>query len=234
MQVKRAVVTGGTRGIGFATVKLLSECGYAVTALYSRNEEDAKKAQKALPNVSFVRADVSNEQDVERVFSGLERIDLLVNNAGISRFSQVQDTPWETWQEVMNVNAGGTFLCVKHALKKMLDFGGAIVNIASIWGQTGGSCESAYSASKGAVIAFTKAIAKELAPANIRVNCVSPGMINTEMNAELSKEAKSAFCEEVPLGREGSAEEIARAVIFLAESEYITGEVLSVNGGYYI
>lgn len=232
--MKRAVITGGTRGIGFATAKLFAEHGYTVTALWAHGEEDAKRAQEALPNVSFMRADVSSERDVERVFGGLERVDVLVNNAGISRFSQVQDIPWESWREIMDVNAGGTFLCVKHAVKKMLEKGGAIVNVASVWGQTGGSCESAYSASKGAVIAFTKAVAKELAPSHIRVNCVSPGIIDTKMNANLSEEARAAFCEEVALGREGSAEEVARAVLFLAEHGYITGEILSVNGGYYI
>lgn len=231
--MKRAVVTGGTRGIGLAVVKLLAENGYSVTALYSSNEEDAVRARAEVPAAEFLRADVSSEREVKEVFSRLPSLDLLVNNAGVSLFSQVQDMSWEEWLRVMNVNAGGAFLCVKHAVKKLLASGGNVVNVSSVWGQTGGSCESAYSASKGALIAFSKSLAKELAPA-VRVNCVCPGMIDTRMNGRLSDEEKAEFCKEVPLGREGTAEEVARAVLFLAENGYITGETLSVNGGYYI
>lgn len=232
--MKRAVVTGGTRGIGLETVRLLLGAGYAVTAFYSSNEKDAERARKELPAAEFVRADVSDGRAVKEAFDRIPSLSILVNNAGVSHFSQVQDVSWEEFTRVMNVNAGGTFLCCKYAVKKMLAGGGSIVNIASVWGQTGGSCESVYSASKGAVIAFSKALAKELAPSNIRVNCVCPGMIDTRMNAGLDRSARAAFCEEIPLGREGSAEEVARAVLFLAEHGYITGEVLSVNGGYLI
>ena len=232
--MKRALVTGGTRGIGLAICRLLCENGYDVTALWKENEGDARNAQKALPAVHFVRADVSSEEDVKGVIASLPSLSLLVNNAGISHFAQVQDVSKEDWERVMNVNAGGVFLCTKHAVKKMLSEGGAIVNISSVWGQTGGSCESVYSASKGAVIAFTKALAKELAPAHITVNCVCPGMIDTEMNARLSKEERAAVVAEIPLLREGRADEVASAVLFLAQNGYITGEVLNVNGGMYI
>ncbi|MDE7296186.1 MAG: SDR family oxidoreductase, partial [Clostridia bacterium] len=196
--------------------------------------KDLEEAKKALPQVNFLRADVAREQDVSAVFSQISSLDLLVNNAGVCSFAQVQDITAEEYARVMNTNAGGQILCAKYAVKKMLERGGAIVNISSIWGETGGSCESLYSASKGAVIAFTKALAKELAPSGIRVNCVSPGVIDTEMNARLSKEEKAALAEEIPLGRFGSAEEVARAVLFLAEAEYITGQVLAINGGLYI
>ena len=232
--MKRAVVTGGTRGIGLAVVRLLADSGYAVTAFYSSNEEDASRARIAVPSAEFLRVNVADEAAVARTFSKFESLSLLVNNAGVSSFSQVQDVSWEEFSRVMNVNAGGTFLCCKQAVKKMLSEGGSIVNVSSVWGQTGGSCESVYSASKGAVIAFSKALAKELAPAKIRVNCVCPGMIDTRMNGGLDESARAAFREEILLEREGTAEEVALAVLFLAEHGYITGEILSVNGGYYV
>lgn len=232
--MKRAVVTGGTRGIGLAVVRLLADSGYAVTAFYSSNEEDASRARIAVPSAEFLRVNVADEAAVARTFSKFESLSLLVNNAGVSSFSQVQDVSWEEFSRVMNVNAGGTFLCCKHAVKKMLSEGGSIVNVSSVWGQTGGSCESVYSASKGAVIAFSKALAKELAPAKIRVNCVCPGMIDTRMNGGLDESARAVFREEILLEREGTAEEVALAVLFLAKHGYITGEILSVNGGYYV
>ncbi len=233
--MKTALVTGGTRGIGLACCKRFSEEGYAVVALYSHNGEDAKAAQALLPSVSFLRADVAGEEEVASVFGRLPALDVLVNNAGIAHFAQVQDTSWEDFSRVMAVNAGGAFLCAKYAVKLFLRRGGgAIVNVSSVWGETGGSCESAYSASKGAVIAFTKSLAKELAPSNISVNCVSPGVIDTEMNARLSPQEKEELSAEIPFGRMGTAEEVAEAVFFLARHRYITGQVLGVNGGFYI
>lgn len=232
--MKRALVTGGTRGIGFEVCRLLLERGYRVTALYSKDEESAKEAETRLKGVSFLRAGVSKEEDIKRVFEEIPSLDLLVNNAGIELYKLAQDTSFEEWQRVMDVNAGGAFLCAKHAVKKMLDKGGAIVNISSVWGQTGGSMESVYSASKGAVIAFTKALAKELAPMNITVNCVAPGAIDTDMMKRFSDEEKRALCEEIPLGRLGTPQEVAEAVLFLAENRYVTGQVLGVNGGFYI
>ncbi len=232
--MKRAVVTGATRGIGFAAAKLLSERGYIVTGTYASNEEDARRAKAQLPGVQFVRADVSREEEVRSLFSAVGRLDVLVLNAGIALYAQVQDTAGEAFCRVMDVNAGGVFLCAKHAVKGMLAQGGAIVTVSSVWGETGGSCESAYSASKGAVIAFTKALAKELAPSGITVNCVAPGVIDTAMNGHLSGEERRTLEEEIPLGRFGTAEEVADAILFLAEHRYITGQVLGVNGGLHI
>ena len=228
----RAVVTGGTRGIGLAVCRLLSESGVSVTALYHADERAAEEARKALPAVDFVRADVSNEAQVREVFSKLPSLAYLVNNAGVSLFSQVQDTSLEDFRRVMDINMGGTFLCTKYAVPKMLERGGAIINVSS--GESGGSCESVYSASKGAVIAFTKALAKELAPARITVNCVSPGVIDTQMNAHLSSEDKKSLFEEIPMGRFGTSEEVARAIVSLLESKYVTGQILGVNGGFCI
>ena len=232
--MKRALVTGGTRGIGLAVCALLSGEGYAVTALYGRDERAAELAREKVAGLRTVRADVSREEEVCAALAELPSLDLLVNNAGVALFKQVQDTSAEEWRRVNDVNAGGAFYCTKHAVKKMLDRGGAIVNVSSVWGESGGSCESAYSASKGALIAFTKAVAKELAPSAITVNCVCPGVIETDMNARLNAEERAALCEEIPLGRFGTGEEVARAVLFLAENRYITGQVLSVNGGFYM
>ena len=232
--MKRALVTGGTRGIGFEVCRLLLERGYRVTALYSKDEKSAEEARERLKGVCFLRADVSKEEEIERVFKDIPSLDLLVNNAGVELYKLAQDTTFEEWQRVMDVNAGGVFLCAKHAVKKMLDKGGAIVNISSVWGQTGGSMESVYSASKGAIIAFTKALAKELAPMNITVNCVAPGAIDTDMMKRFNDEEKKALCEEIPLGRLGTPQEVAQAVLFLAESRYVTGQVLAVNGGFYM
>lgn len=232
--MKYALVTGGTRGIGLAVCRLLLREGYSVTALYSRNEADAERARKELPQIRFVRADVSDEGAVRAVFEGLPRLSVLVNNAGVDLFGQVQDTAWTDWRRVVDVNAGGAFLTSKYAVDKMKEEGGAIVNVSSVWGQTGGSCESVYSASKGALIAFTKALAKELAPCNITVNCVAPGVIDTEMNGRLNQEERRALEKEIPLARFGRAEEVASAVLFLVNNRYVTGETLSVNGGFYI
>ena len=181
----RVLVTGGTRGIGLACCRLFFRMGYEVTALYSSDEAAAEAARRELPEVRFLRADVADEAAVKRVFSELPPLDVLVNNAGIDFFAQVQDMAYSDYARVMDVNMGGTFLVTKYAVPGMLSRGGAIVNVSSIWGVTGGSCESVYSASKGAVIAFTKALAQELAPA-VRVNAVAPGAIDTVMNAGYS------------------------------------------------
>ena len=232
--MKQALVTGGTRGIGYAVAQLLSKNGYRVTALYSSDEKSAKSAQERLKDVAFVRADVACEEDIKWVFAQFSDLEILVNNAGVELYKLAQDTSFEEWRRVMDVNAGGPFLCSKYAFKKMLERGGSIVNVSSVWGQTGASMESVYSASKGAVIAFTKALAKELAPAGITVNCVCPGAVDTDMMKRFSAEEISALKEEIPLGRLAKKEEIAEAVLFLAENRYITGEILSVNGGWYI
>lgn len=227
----RALVTGGTRGIGLACCRLFAEAGYAVTATYSSDEAAAQRARELLPAVRFLRADAASEEDTARVFAALPSLDVLVCNAGVSHFSQVQDEALADWERVMAVNAGGVFLAVKYATKKLLASCGAIVNISSVWGVTGGSCESVYSASKGAVVAFTRALAKELAPA-VTVNCIAPGVIDTAMNARFSEGERAALCGEIPLGRFGSPEEVAEAALFLARARYVTGQVLGVDGGF--
>lgn len=232
--MKRALVTGGTRGIGLEIVKLFFERGYSVTAAYSEHEEDAARARALLPSVRFLQADVSREEEAAALIGSLPSLDVLVCNAGISHFGQVQDISFGDYRRVTDVNFGGVLFCCKYAVKKMLSKGGSVVNVTSVWGDTGGSCESLYSATKGAVAAFSKALAKELAPSKITVNCVSPGVVDTRMNARLSEEECEALQAEIPLGRFARPEEIARAVLFLAEHPYITGQTLAVNGGFYI
>ena len=158
---------------------------------------------------------------------------MLVNNAGVSLIKQIQDTTLEEWNRVFAVNTTGAYLCTRYALRSMLPKkSGSIVNVSSVWGVVGGSCEVAYSASKAALVGFTRALAKELGPSGIRVNCVAPGVVDTRMNDCFSAEAKRAIAEEIPLLRTGMPEEIAQAIFFLAENGYVTGQVLGADGGF--
>ncbi|MDE7300872.1 MAG: SDR family oxidoreductase [Clostridia bacterium] len=239
--MKTVLITGGTRGIGKAIAQRFLESGYEVILNYCHDEEAALTTQSEFNMQGYcpvlMRADVSDEEQVKEMFAEIFRnyghIDVLVNNAGISSVQVIQDTTLYDWQRVFGVNVTGTFLCSREVADNMIcRGGGCIINVASIWGEIGASCEVAYSASKGAVIAFTKALSKELAPSYIRVNCVSPGVINTDMNAHLSEIEMEELIDRIPLGRLGTGEDVARACLYLAESEYITGEVLSVGGGF--
>jgi len=180
-------------------------------------------------------ADVRKESDVQALFEKIGGVDVLVNNAGVAMFRQVQDVPVEEFDDLFAVNVRGAFLCVKYAVPSMIQKqSGLIVQISSVWGEIGGSCESVYSASKGALIAFTKALASELGYSGIRVNTVSPGVIDTAMNARLSKEDMAALVDEIPVGRIGTGEDVAKAVLFLEENDYVTGVDIPVNGGFSI
>ena len=230
---KIAVVTGGERGIGLGISLALKKKGYRVYALYSKDEKSAAAAQGE--GVIPVKADVRNEAEIVAFFSVLRHVDVLVNNAGIAVAAQLQDTSAEMLDELYAVNVRGAFLCAREAAKKMIsEQSGCIVNVSSVWGEAGGSCESAYSATKGALIALTKALAKELGYSGIRVNCVSPGVIDTTMNARLTAEDLEALREEIPLGRIGKPEDVANAVTGLIESEYVNGADVPVNGGFYV
>lgn len=231
--MKTVLVTGGVRGIGLGIALAFLGKGYRVCVTYSQDEESANKA-KAL-GLEVYRADVSREEDVLSVFSQIKSLDVLVNNAGIALVKQIQDVTYEEFQKVMSVNVGGAFLCSRQAAKLMISQrSGLIVNISSVWGEVGASCESVYSASKAALIGFTKALAKELGYSGVRVNTVSPGVIDTAMNACFSLEEKAALVEEIPVGRMGTPQDVARAVLFLEENEYVTGMDLPVNGGFSI
>lgn len=229
--MKTVLITGGTRGIGKAIATAFQKKGYRVAVTYSKDETSAETA-RAL-GLEVYRADVRDEKAVVELFNTLKRVDILVNNAGVSLVKQIQDTTKAEWEDLFAINVTGAFLCAREASKLMIsNQSGLIINISSIWGEIGGSCEVAYSASKGALIAFTKALAKELAPSKIRVNCISPGAIQTQMNACFSAEELSALKDEIPAGRLGYPEEIASAALFLEENEYVTGIDLPVNGGF--
>lgn len=233
------LVTGGSRGIGRAVCLEFARAGYDVAFCYSIDEAGAAETERLIgetgAGATAFRCDVSDEAQVAAMFSQVPGISVLVNNAGIALYKQVQDISLSEWRKVFSVNTDGAFLCTRAAVPKFLRRGGgSIVNVSSVWGETGGSCEAAYSASKAALIGFTKACAKELAPAGIRVNCVSCGFIETKMNERFSADERAEFFKSVPVGRAGTAEEAAAAVRYLAESRYITGEVLRVNGGFYM
>lgn len=239
--MKTALITGGTKGIGKAIAQEFLENGYEVIINYCHDEETAIETQTEFNECGYcpvlMRADVSDEGQVKEMLAEVFRIykhlDVLVNNAGVSIIQVIQDTTLEDWERIMGVNLRGAFLCSREAVLNMIANGcGAIINIASIWGEVGASCEVAYSASKGALIAFTKALAKELAPSHITVNCVSPGVIDTQMNSHFSEVEMEDLISQIPLNRLGSGADVAKACLFLAENSYITGEVLSVGGGF--
>ena len=239
--MKTALITGGTKGIDKAVAQRFLEEGYEVILNYWHDEDSALATQNEFNELDYcpvlMRADVSDEVQVKEMFAEIFRIfgglDVLVNNAGISKVNVIQDTTLADWEEVNGVNLRGVFLCSREAVRSMISHGrGAIVNIASVWGEVGASCEVAYSATKGGVIAFTKALAKELAPSHITVNCISPGVIDTEMNGNLSAEEMEELINQIPLGRLGNGADVASAVLFAAESSYMTGEVISIGGGF--
>ena len=229
--MKTVLVTGGVRGIGESIALAFLEKGYRVCVSYSKDEENAR-AMKAR-GVEVYRADVSDEEAVKKLFAQIGTVDVLINNAGVSLVKQIQDVSYAEYRRVFGVNTDGAFLCTREAVKGMLSKkSGLIVNISSVWGEVGGSCESVYSASKAALIGFTKALAKELGYSGIRVNCVSPGVIDTAMNAHFSKDDMLLLQAEIPAGRIGSPKEVASAVLFLEENEYVTGVDIPVNGGF--
>ena len=232
---KTVLITGGVRGIGLAIAKAFQEKDCRVIVTYSKDEENALIAKEA--GLEVYRADVSKEADVLALFSKLQGLDVLVNNAGVSLIKQIQDVSLAEFERVFAVNMGGVFLCAREAAKLMIaQKSGLIVNVSSVRGEVGACCESVYSASKAAVMAWTKALAKEVGPSGITVNCIAPGVIDTDMNSALSPEDMEALKEETPLMRIGTPEEVAESAFFLAseKSSFITGAVLNVNGGYLI
>lgn len=231
--MKTILVTGGVRGIGLSIAKEFQKKGYRVCVTYSKDEKSAALAKT--DGLEVYRADVSDENAVKGLFQTIGHVDILINNAGVSLIKQIQDVSYEEFQRLMAVNVGGAFLCTREASKGMIDRQkGLIVNISSVWGEVGGSCESVYSASKAALIGFTKALAKELGWSGVRVNCISPGIIDTPMNAHFTDEEKRSMQDEIPVGRMGTGEDVAKAVVFLEENEYVTGVDLPVNGGFSI
>lgn len=234
--MKKALITGGTGGIGQAICRKLSADGYYVMINYIHSEEKAKKLAKDISGEP-IKFDVSNNEEVKRISQQIGKIDLLVNNAGISEIDLFTGISAEKSSRIMEINLIGTLNCSRAFLPAMIrEKCGCIINISSMWGEVGASCEVDYSATKAGIIGFTKALAKEVAPSGIRVNCVSPGFIMTEMNSRFSDEELDGIKEEIPLGFFGKPEHVANCVSFLASdmAEYITGQVISVNGGMVI
>ncbi len=234
------LITGASRGIGAAIARRFAQEGCRLILAYREREDKIKELCSTLDTeVLPVRADIAKAEDVEQMVTkaikAFGAIDVLVNNAGIAEQKLFTDITPEDWDRMFDVNVKGMYLVTKAVLPSMIhEKRGSIVNLSSIWGLTGASCEVHYSASKAAVIGFTKALAKELGPSGICVNCVAPGVITTDMNAHLPAEILEELKEETPLGKLGTPEDIAEAVWFLSRSRFITGQILSPNGGMVI
>ena len=242
---KTVLITGASKGIGAATAILFAQKGYNVVINYNNSYESASLLARSLGangySVMTHKANVANKLEVDlMVKEALYKfgsLDILVNNAGIAYQGLITDTDEIDFDNIIDVNLKGVFNCCKAVTPSMVSRqSGKIINISSMWGQVGASCEVAYSAAKAGVIGLTKALAKELAPSGITVNCITPGLIETNMNSNLTIEEITEFVEGIPLGRMGSADEVAAAIEFLAsdKAEYITGQILGVNGGFVI
>ncbi len=237
--MRNVVITGGTRGIGAACTRLFASNGDRVFAIYSHDDAAAQKIA-AETGAIVIKADISDEKAVNTAAEKIHKYgnaDILVNNAGIAQIKLFSDITADDWDKMFGVNIRGTFLMTKAFLPDMINKkSGKIINVSSMWGQAGASCEVHYSASKAAVIGFTKALAKEVGLSGICVNCVCPGVINTEMNKNLDVETMSALKDEIPLNKIGSPEDAAKSIYFLAgkDADYITGQILGVNGGMVI
>ena len=239
------LITGASRGIGAAAARRFAREGYRVALHYYTGEAPAleltRELRKTNPYIFPVQADIRSRVSILAMITAVQEqlgaISILVNNAGVALPGLFTHQTEEEWDEMFTVNCKGTFLCTQAVLPDMLRRQqGCIINLSSVWGITGASCEAAYSASKGALIAFTKAMAKELGPSHIRVNCVAPGVVDTDMNAALTGRDRTALAEEAPRGRIGRPAEIADVIFFLASpaAAFVTGQVLSPNGGLVI
>ncbi len=233
--MRNVLITGASRGIGAETARAFAALGDKVIINYHKSKECAEALAREI-NGTAICADVSDVNQVKEMFSKIGRIDILINNAGIALpIDVITSVSDEDWEKVIATNLSSVFYCSRAVLPQMISRkSGVIINISSMWGQVGASCEVAYSASKAGVIGFTKALAKEVAPSNIRVSCVAPGAIYTDMISALDKTALDELCKETPLGKIGSASDVAKAIVALCDNEFITGEVLSVNGGLVI
>ena len=227
------VITGGSRGIGAATVERFAARGDRVWFLYEKNHE-AAKAVAERTGATPICCDVADSAAVKAALTPID-VDILVCNAGIVHYGLLSMMEEEAWDRIFAVNVKGIYNCVNASMSAFLrKHRGSVVTVSSMWGQVGASCEAAYSATKGAVIALTKALAKELGPSGIRVNCVAPGVILTDMCASVDPEILADMAEEAPVGRNGKPEDVARAIEYLADAEFVTGNVLNVNGGLVV
>ena len=229
--LQTVVVTGGSRGIGAAVVERFAARGDRVYFLYEKNHEAARTVAEKTGAVPIC-CDVADAAAVKEAFVQIPEVDILVCNAGICWYGLLSTMPEDAWDRLFHVNVKGIYHCINAATPLFLQkHRGSVVTVSSMWGQVGASCEAAYSAAKGAVIALTKALAKELGPSGIRVNCVAPGVILTDMCANVDPQVLAELAEEAPVGRNGQAEDVAKAVEYLADAEFVTGQILGVSGG---
>lgn len=238
--MRKVLVSGGSRGIGAAIVEKFASCGDKVVFIYKSND-DAANALSAKTGAVAVKADLSSAEGLTLAYSKaselLGGVDILISNAGISLVSQICDTTDEAWKGITDINLSAAFLLSREASKEMVkSHYGRIINIGSVWGRCGASCEVAYSATKAGIRGLTMALAKELGPSGITVNCVEPGMIDTDMNKCFDSETRRAICEEIPVGRLGEAFEVAELVYYLASDSaaYINGQCIAIDGGWCI
>ena len=228
------VITGGSRGIGAAAVELFSQRGDTVYFLYEKNH-DAAQAVAAKTGAKAICCDVADKSAVDAAFRAVGDVDILICNAGICHTGLLSMMDESQWDRLFAVNVKGIYNCVNAAMPAFLKkHSGCVITVSSMWGQVGASCEAAYSATKGAVIALSKALAKELGPSGIRVNCVAPGVILTDMCKDVDPEILEEMAQENPVGRNGTPEDVAKAMAYLADADFVTGQVLPVNGGYVI
>ena len=238
--MKNVLITGGSRGIGRACVEKFTSEGYTVSFIYNNSDSVASELATKT-GAHAIKADISNPKQakaaVAKALATMGSIDILINNAGISLIKLFTDTTDEDYYNIMNTNLGGTFFVTREVARNMIsNHFGRIVNIGSMWGKVGASCEVAYSASKSAIEGFTKALAKELGPSGVTVNCIEPGVINTEMNAELDEATVRELCDETPVGKIGDAKELADFIYLIAteKSGFVTGQVIGFDGGFAI
>ena len=228
------VITGGSRGIGAAAVARFCQLGHRVYFLYEKNHESAS-AVTAATGATAICCDVADSAAVQAAFRQIPEVDVLICNAGICHYGLMSQMPEADWDRIFAVNVKGIYNCVNAATPAFLQKQkGCVITVSSMWGQVGASCEAAYSATKGAVIALTKALAQELGPSGIRVNCIAPGVIRTDMCANVAEDILESMAQDTPVGRNGTPEDVAQAMVYLAEAEFVTGQVLPVNGGYVI
>ena len=232
--MKSVVITGGSRGIGAAAVALFAGRGDRVWFLYEKNHEAAAEVSRRT-GATAICCDVADGAAVTEAFRQIGDVDILICNAGTVHYGLMSMMSESDWDRIFAVNVKGIFHCVNASMPSFLKKQrGSVVTVSSMWGQVGSSCEAAYSATKGAVISLTKALAKELGPSGVRVNCVAPGVILTDMCASVDPEILAQMGEESCVGRNGTPEDVAKAMEYLADADFITGHVLSVNGGYVI
>ena len=236
---KVVLVTGASRGIGRKIAIDLSQKGYKVIANYNKSEEQAQKLKEENPNIEIYKADVSKREEVksmiEHIIKKYQKIDILINNAGISKSNVFTDVTDEEWDILIKSNLYSVFCVTQEVLPYMINKKeGCIINISSIWGMVGASCETIYSVTKGGINAMTKSLAKELGPSNIRVNSIAPGIIDTQMNENLTKQDINEIESDIPLGKIGKTADISKCIKWLIEDEYTTGQVISINGGWII